>query len=194
MLSSSEEESMRIRNAEAMTHDEMRQELERGGRLVVFHWVVSVCVVTFKRPSDIHFFPVGADAASASMPYTLLTLLLGWWGLPFGPIYSVVSLISNLRGGKDVTLEVLERIPSLYAAPVPTRTRDDGSGQPVSPDAQWYTRKNASATPKGPFSTMAIAEALRDGHLSPHSEVRRADSNEWLILRDHAMFRGPPYK
>jgi hypothetical protein len=38
----------------------------------------------------------------------LITLGLGWWGIPWGPIYSIGSLFSNLTGGKDMTKEVLE--------------------------------------------------------------------------------------
>jgi hypothetical protein len=43
------------------------------------------------------------------MPLTLLTILLGWWGIPWGPVYSIQSLVVNLKGGKDVTTEVLAR-------------------------------------------------------------------------------------
>jgi hypothetical protein len=40
------------------------------------------------------------------MPWTLLTLVMGWWGIPWGPIRSVQSLWTNLKGGVDVTAEV----------------------------------------------------------------------------------------
>ncbi|WP_245840625.1 hypothetical protein [Ohtaekwangia koreensis] len=36
-----------------------------------------------------------------------MTFLLGWWGIPWGPIYSIGSLVHNLNGGKDVTQEIL---------------------------------------------------------------------------------------
>jgi hypothetical protein len=41
------------------------------------------------------------------LPYTLFTLAAGWWGIPFGPIFSVMALFNNLKGGKDVTKEVM---------------------------------------------------------------------------------------
>jgi hypothetical protein len=31
---------------------------------------------------------------------------MGWWGIPWGPIRSVQSLWTNLKGGVDVTAEV----------------------------------------------------------------------------------------
>ena len=38
--------------------------------------------------------------------FTALTFVLGWWGIPWGPIYSIGSLGTNLSGGKDVTKEI----------------------------------------------------------------------------------------
>jgi hypothetical protein len=37
------------------------------------------------------------------MPYTLLSAVAGWWGFPFGLIFTPISIIQNLAGGKDVT-------------------------------------------------------------------------------------------
>jgi len=33
--------------------------------------------------------------------------LFGWWGIPWGFIYTPMSIISNISGGKDVTQSVL---------------------------------------------------------------------------------------
>jgi len=35
---------------------------------------------------------------------SLKTLLLGWWGIPWGPIYSVQAIFSNLFGGEQPPL------------------------------------------------------------------------------------------
>ena len=35
--------------------------------------------------------------------YTLVSLVFGWWGFPFGLIYTPMALITNLSGGRDVT-------------------------------------------------------------------------------------------
>jgi hypothetical protein len=39
------------------------------------------------------------------MPWIALTSLLGWWGIPWGPIYSIQSLVTNFRGGKQVQFQ-----------------------------------------------------------------------------------------
>jgi hypothetical protein len=33
-----------------------------------------------------------------------------WWGIPFGPIFSIASFYRNFTGGKDITNEVLHQI------------------------------------------------------------------------------------
>lgn len=97
---------MKIRGIEGMTHDQLNFELERGGRFVLFQYAVSVIFVTFRRPSPVYFIRAGESAAAKSVGFTALTLVAGWWGFPWGPIYSVQSLTTNLRGGKDVTKEI----------------------------------------------------------------------------------------
>jgi len=52
------------------------------------------------------------------MGFTLLTLVAGWWGFPWGPIYSVQSIYSNLSGGKDVTKEIAATLSSPTKPPV----------------------------------------------------------------------------
>ncbi len=39
------------------------------------------------------------------IPFTLISLIAGWWGFPWGPIYNLEALICDLRGGEDVTTE-----------------------------------------------------------------------------------------
>ena len=74
---------------------------------MLFQYCVSIGIMTFKRPSRAFDVPVGGSAALAGLPTTLLTLVAGWWGIPWGPIYTIQSLITKLSGGKDVTGEVL---------------------------------------------------------------------------------------
>jgi hypothetical protein len=69
-------------------------------------------IITFRRPSDIYLIRGEESALSKGLPFTLLTVLLGWWGIPWGPIFSVQSLITNFRGGKNVTTEIMSQLAS----------------------------------------------------------------------------------
>jgi hypothetical protein len=98
---------MKIKNFDTMTAGELKHQVANGARFVMFQYTISIVVMSFKRPSDIYFIPAGESAAKHSWKYTALSATLGWWGLPWGIIYTVGSLNRNLRGGKDVTEEML---------------------------------------------------------------------------------------
>ncbi len=97
----------KIVGLDGLSDQDIRTELQRGGKFVVFSYCVSLLVVTFKRGTDIHFIRAGEGTFLKSLPWTVLSLLLGWWGFPFGLIYTPWAVIENLSGGKDVTGQVL---------------------------------------------------------------------------------------
>jgi hypothetical protein len=101
---------MKIVGLAGLSSTELGIQIELGGRFVVFQYCISIVVMTFRRPSDVYLVRPGQSAVLKGLPYVFLTLLLGWWGLPWGPIYSLQSLGTNLSGGKDVTAEILQSL------------------------------------------------------------------------------------
>ena len=89
---------------------ELQMELQKGGKFVIFPYVISLLVITFRRNSGVYFIKADESAVAKSMPYILLSLVVGWWGIPFGIIFTPIAIFTNLRGGKDVTSEVLASI------------------------------------------------------------------------------------
>jgi hypothetical protein len=92
---------------------ELQQELQQGGKFVMYQYCISILILTFKRSSRIYFIRHEENAVVKGLPFTLLTLLLGWWGIPWGPIYTIQSVWVNFQGGKDVTKEVLASMMSV---------------------------------------------------------------------------------
>ena len=82
-------------------------ELRRGGRFVIYQYCISILIMTFKRPSDIYFLRAGESGVGKGIGYTLISLLFGWWGFPFGPIYTIQAVVKNFSVGVDVTFDVL---------------------------------------------------------------------------------------
>src|SRR5713101_3929620 len=119
---------MKIVGIERMSTSELDFELQRGAKFVYFQYCVSIIILTFKRPSNIYFFRLGENALGKSLPFTLLSLVAGWWGFPWGPIYTIQSVYNNFRGGKDVTQLVVNsmRAPKA-AAPSPVPSVQSGS-------------------------------------------------------------------
>ena len=114
---------MKIKGLENLSNEEINFELQKGGRFVVFNYCISAVFVTFKRGSDVYFIRSGESAAAKALPWTLLSAVAGWWGIPWGPIYTVQSIYKNSTGGIDVTQNILNsmRAPSAAAAVSTTR-------------------------------------------------------------------------
>jgi hypothetical protein len=101
---------MKIIGIEGLSERQLTLELQRGAKFVFYQYCISILVMTFKQPSDIYFIRSGESSVRKGLRFSLISLLLGWWGIPWGPIYTIGSFITNFGGGKDVTQEVLENI------------------------------------------------------------------------------------
>ena len=102
----------KIKNIEGLSFDDINRELSNGAKFVIFQYCFSIFIMTFKRGSNIYFIKAGESTVNHSIGFTLITLLFGWWGIPWGPIYSIGSLYTNLTGGKDISQEVLNSMKS----------------------------------------------------------------------------------
>jgi hypothetical protein len=113
--------AIKIQGVEGLSQSEIDFELQRGAKFVLFQYCLSVVVLTFKRPSDIYFIRSNENAALKGLSFTLLSLVAGWWGIPWGPIYTLESVYNNLNGGKDVTQQVRNslRAPDVAASAAP---------------------------------------------------------------------------
>ncbi|AFD09418.1 hypothetical protein [Solitalea canadensis] len=82
----------------------------KGARFVFFE-----CIFPrpFFRPavriSKIYYLQPGEMAVKFSRKYNVVNLLIGWWGLPFGPEYTYRAIKSNLEG-IDITDDIYANI------------------------------------------------------------------------------------
>jgi len=117
---------------------QLRAEIHAGSRLVVYHYCVSIIVVTMKEGSSIYVIRPGDSAFTKGLPFSLCSLILGWWGIPWGPIWTISTIVRNCRGGLDVTADTLRRITS----------------QPPPPDLAtlraWLRSPSATTREQGP--------------------------------------------
>jgi len=67
-------------------------------RAVAFTYCISVLIVSFRMPIAGSF--CDACRSKNARNVSLITALLGWWGIPFGPIFSIGSLFRAITGGK----------------------------------------------------------------------------------------------
>ncbi len=100
---------MKVNGIEGLSLEEMQSLVQQGAKFVMYEYAISILIMTFKRSSDVYFVKADENAIVKGLGFTAISLLFGWWGFPWGPIYTIGSVVNNLRGGKDVTQCYLER-------------------------------------------------------------------------------------
>ncbi len=101
---------MQIIGTRGLSNDDIAREIEHGARFIVYTYAISIIVLTFRRPSSIVFVKAGESRFIKGLKYSLATIVLGWWGFPWGPIYSIGAIGKNSIGGNDVTPAILDRM------------------------------------------------------------------------------------
>ena len=99
-----------ISNFYSMTPSDLDDQLSTGGRFVVFDYCISLIFLTLNRSSHFYFVSSQQSSFRHSIKYSLIALIAGWWGLPWGPIRTITSVTSNFKGGRDVTDSLLKSI------------------------------------------------------------------------------------
>jgi len=93
-----------------MTIQQIEDDVLRGGRFRIFLYNFSLVVISFRRSSGIHYIRAGHGPGAHAWPWSLLSMLVGWWGIPWGFIFTIQTLYTNCMGGKDVTAEILSSV------------------------------------------------------------------------------------
>jgi len=99
---------MKIHGIQGLSHADIEHEVARGARFVSYQWALSLVVITLRRSSSIYFLRPTESGFLPNFLWCLFSLVFGWWGFPWGPIYTIGSLWTNLRGGMDLTDAVIE--------------------------------------------------------------------------------------
>lgn len=100
---------MKIKAVQGRSITQIQDEISQGGKFVQYTWCISLFVVTYRYQSPVYFLRGNQHAFCKGLPYTILTLLLGWWGIPYGPFYTLTSVYNNIEG-KCVTASVMKRL------------------------------------------------------------------------------------
>ena len=98
---------MKIKNIDGLSAADLQEAVDGGARFVYYAWTISAIILTFKRTSGVYMMRRDENRISKGFIFSLLSFLLGWWGIPSGPKYTIESIRTNLRGGKDITDEVM---------------------------------------------------------------------------------------
>ena len=79
----------------------LAQAIRAGGKFVIYPYCVSAAIVTFRRSSGVVYVAPGQKVRP--WEWILISLVVGWWGIPWGPIWTIDSIRKCLGGGVNVT-------------------------------------------------------------------------------------------
>lgn len=101
---------MRIKNIDGLTAGDLQQAVIDGGRFTYYSFTISLIIITFKRTSGVYLIRAGENAIWKGFGFILISAFLGWWGIPFGPKYTLESIRTDLKGGNNVTDDVMATV------------------------------------------------------------------------------------
>lgn len=98
---------MKIIGIDGLTQAEVLDAVRGGAKFVMYQYCVSLVVVSHKRSSSVYFVRSPASRILKGLKFSAWSFLAGWWGIPFGPFYTVESIWRNFAGGHDLTQDLL---------------------------------------------------------------------------------------
>ncbi|MCI0703599.1 MAG: hypothetical protein L0241_21165 [Planctomycetia bacterium] len=90
-----------IRGSRPLFAEEVRTRLDAGARCVRFEFCISLLVITFRRQSPVYLTNSWQERYLRGLGYSLLALLLGPWGVPWGVLWTLWAIWVNTTGGAD---------------------------------------------------------------------------------------------
>lgn len=73
--------------------------------------------MSFKRASPIYYIPPGQSLVTPGLLWSGLSFLVGWWGFPWGFVWTPMVIFKNFTGGTDVTKEAMSDLGIDLSAP-----------------------------------------------------------------------------
>ena len=98
---------MKIKGIEGLTIADIQDEVLKGGKFVTYTYCISFIMMSIKRSSCVYFIRSEQNGFLKGTPFTVISLLLGWWGIPWGIIYTLECFLKNTNGGMDVTTSMM---------------------------------------------------------------------------------------
>ena len=99
-----------LKNTQHIAFEDLEQAIVNGARFVTYQYTISLLAITLLRLTPVYYIPPGVKAGAYRRRANGLSLLFGWWGLPWGPMRTIQGLITNGKGGIDVTRDVMANI------------------------------------------------------------------------------------
>jgi hypothetical protein len=96
-----------LRGTRQLCDEELRARIAAGARCVRFEYCFSLLFFTVRRQSPVHLTDSWQQRYLWGLWYSVLALLLGLWGVPWGLLWVPWAIWVNITGGADCTDAIL---------------------------------------------------------------------------------------
>jgi hypothetical protein len=103
-----------VRRAVGWSEEQIVDEILKGGRLVKYQTAKSFLLFSERNITPVCLVKANESKVIVGLPYFFSSLLLGWWGLPWGPIFTLQALFRNIIGGFDQTESMIVKVGGKY--------------------------------------------------------------------------------
>lgn len=100
----------KLKLPEPLTIEALKGKIDNGYRFKVFQYCFSPIFATYYPFSPAFLMKEKKAARPQIRKYNLLSAIFGWWGVPYGPLYTIRSMKLNLKGGLDVTDDIMKNL------------------------------------------------------------------------------------
>lgn len=90
--------------------EQLQELVKTGSKFIVFQYSISLVFFTLRPLSKATFIEKETDFHKYRKRYNLISLIFGWWGLPWGPIYTISGIKFNNNSALDVTEDIMLNI------------------------------------------------------------------------------------
>jgi len=107
----------KIRNTAGFSLEQFYSSLSEGACIMSYGYCISAIAFTYRLMSPPYYIKAGEMPSAYRKKYNTLSVIFGWWGLPWGPIYTFDMLRINRNkkgGGVNITEDVLLAVQHKY--------------------------------------------------------------------------------
>lgn len=82
--------------------------INKNTELRRFYWAMSFVVICIKKQSG--YYISLKHPVFTGLKFTLISFFFGWWGIPWGPFWTVEAIVKNFKGGEKIIVENMIKI------------------------------------------------------------------------------------
>lgn len=99
----------RLKNIEGLNLQSLQRRIDNGYRFIVYQYSISLIFGNVHLASPAYLLKEDEFKKQGKI-YTFISLIFGWWSIPDGPSNTLESIKTNIKGGVDVTKDILHNL------------------------------------------------------------------------------------